>query len=80
MNLCWRGGCYCKPGFLWDKTIKECVDEKQCSNDNDDYIEKKPADSAADENAENENPEQYDDEECEHNEILKQLKTNITQT
>lgn len=30
MNLCWKSGCYCKQGLLYDTSINECVTEEEC--------------------------------------------------
>lgn len=30
MNICWKSGCYCKQGLLYDTAINECVDEQEC--------------------------------------------------
>lgn len=83
MNLCWGGGCYCKQGFLWDKSIKECLDEKECGKHNEDYLERKLADGAADDD---EDDGAYDDYEYPieryeyHSEIETQPQQNITPT
>lgn len=30
VGVCNSGGCYCKPGLVWDEQLKICVDEKNC--------------------------------------------------
>lgn len=45
-RICWSQGCYCKPGFVFDWLVNECVDEEECGRHsidiemNEDYLRK----------------------------------------